>query len=161
MNRERYVNSAGWSDFVNLVKEGDEGEKICGAWLLARGNTDLVHIDEAMKEDDTLTKSDWDWKFKDKSGNVKYIEVKTQNYCHEHQGVNIEETQSGIESGIKVSLSDYYVFVNPEWGFGIVSTDYLRAISNGGAKGMKRFRTRAKNPATGFILPHCHILWIN
>ena len=156
----RYTNKAGWSDFEKLIKEGTEGEDVAKLWLESRGMTDIKGIEECMVDDDSLSKEMWDIKGVSPSGDVITFEVKTQNYCHNYAGVNIEETQSGVDSGIRVSLSDYYLFVNPEWGFGIVHSGYLKKISENGSKGYKKFRTKANNPATGFILTHNNILWL-
>ena len=156
----RYTNESGWSDFKNLILEGAKGEEIVTKWLEERGMTDIISIDDAMKVDDTLSRDMWDLRGRTTSGDVLTFEIKAQNFCHEYSGVNIEETQSGKDSGIKVSLADYYIFYNPEYGFGVVHGLYLKKISENGAKGFKKFRTKAKNPATGFILTHNNILWI-
>ena len=157
----RYTNDAGWSDFKNLIKEGTEGEQVAKLWLEARGVTNIKTIDECIEEgDDSLSKDMWDLKGVSTSGDVLTFEIKTQNFCHKYAGVNVEETQSGVDSGIKVSIADYYIFVNPEYGFGVVHGGYLKKISENGAKGFKTFITKAKNKATGFILTHNNILWI-
>ena len=159
-NKQRYTNAAGWTDFEKLFAEGQAGEQITKAYLESKGYTDLITIDEAMELDEDLSKSDWDIKGKDSTGHWKLFEVKTQNKCHDYDGVNIETSQNGKESGLLTTLSDWYVFVNPEYGFGFVRTSRLKAIDDGGAKGFKKYRTWANNPATGWILTHNQLLWV-
>lgn len=156
----RYTNESGWTDFKKLFAEGQAGEEITLKYLESKGYTQLITIDDAMKEDSDLSKSDWDIRGVDPSGNVKLFEVKTQNRCHEYNGCNIELTQNGKDSGLITTLSDWYVFVNPEFGFGFVRTSRLKAIYDNGMIGMKKYRTWAKNPASGWIQPHSQIFWI-
>ena len=157
MKSRSYVNDTGYSDFGNLFKEGIQGEGQVADWLRARGNTEIETIEEAMEKDSSLKKEYWDLRCINKDGTSVSFEVKTQNYCHQHFGVNIEETQSGVDSGIRVSKADFYLFVNPKMGIGVIHTSFLKDSSK--TEKMMPFVTKAKNKATGFILPHAYIKW--
>lgn len=164
LQTKRYVGEDGYSNFPLLYKEGDEGEQLTAAWLHGRNNTEITHIDEAMKTDPTLKRSDWDLRLRNKYGNILYIEVKTQNHCHEphYKHVNVEETQSGLDSGIRISKSDYYIFVNPVLGFGQVESAVLKRIEDLPLDRMEYpdFSTGAENVATGYLFPKNRLEWL-
>lgn len=153
----RYMNNNGWSDFKNLLTEGLAGESVFQKYLELEGYTNITHIDEAMSIDESLSASDWDLKGTLNDNEVTF-EVKTQNTCEQYAGVNIEETQSGEDSGLRTTTADWFVFVNPVLGFGFVSVEALLELSEGS---VRKFTTKSNNKATGFILPHSEILWTN
>lgn len=110
-----------FTNFKKLSKVGDEGEQKFVEFLEREGFTDIKHVDDipgANQEDFDIqaTNHEGTWTF----------EVKNQPNCHEFGAINIEMVQNRSWGAIALSKSDFFVFVNPELGFGFVRTEELK-----------------------------------
>ena len=114
-----------YTNFKKLNKQGTAGERLFVDFLVERSYVNIEHIDDVYIKEG-LRRSDWDIRCTNDMGVTVTFEVKTQNKCHKHKFVNIEQVQNGKLGGIGVTKADYYVIVNKELGFGIIDTEELK-----------------------------------
>ena len=116
-----------YTDFNELKKTGDQGEEIVADLLKARGHQQIQNIEDVYVEEN-LNLSDWDIRALNNNGSLITYEVKTQPECNKWGMVNVEQIQSGKPAGIATSKADYWIFVNPILGCGLIDATDLKKI---------------------------------
>ena len=124
-NKEDLNNT--YTDFNELKKTGDQGEELVADLLRVRGHGEIQNILEVYEEEN-LNLSDWDIRARNKDGALITYEVKMQPECAQWCAVNVEQIQSGKPAGIATSKADYWIFVNPELGMGLIDAADLKEI---------------------------------
>ena len=119
-----------YTNYPKLKQIGDEGEQAFYKFMVDNDFEQITHIDDAVKITRTLSPSDWDFFGIDAYGEKATFEIKTQQECHKHDHVNVEQMQSYKPAGIATSKADYWGFVNDTLGFGFVRGEELKDIHN-------------------------------